>query len=257
MRAGGEIYFEQITKVTPKSNIGIYRDDRLGIFQNIPKTEIERKKKQNVNVFKDCGLSITTECNLKSVDFLDVIFYLVKDIYKSYHKPNNKPLYINKHSNRPPNIVQQLPKSTEIRISETSSNINVFNKSIKIYNDALNESNFKETLQFIISAPQNNDENQKRKRKRNIIWFNPPYPKNVKTNIYSYFQNTSLKTKNFPKDYQIHKIFNKSNVKISYSCMNNISSILSTHNKNILNPNKHLLVATAETKIIVHSMVNV
>ena len=31
------------------------------------------------------------------------------------------------------------------------------------------------------------------------------------------------------------KIFNKNNVKISCSCMNNISSILSTHNKNILN----------------------
>ena len=34
----------------------------------------------------------------------------------------------------------------------------------------------------------------------------------------------------------MHKIFNKNTVKISYSCMNNISSILSTHNKNILNP---------------------
>ena len=43
-------------------NIGLYRDDRLGIFQNIPKTEIERKKKQIVKVFKDCGLSITIKC---------------------------------------------------------------------------------------------------------------------------------------------------------------------------------------------------
>ena len=34
----------------------------------------------------------------------------------------------------------------------------------------------------------------------------------------------------------MHKIFNKNTGKVSYSCMNNISSILSTHNKNILNP---------------------
>ena len=34
----------------------------------------------------------------------------------------------------------------------------------------------------------------------------------------------------------MHKIFNKNTGKISYSCMNNISSILSSHNKNILNP---------------------
>ena len=34
----------------------------------------------------------------------------------------------------------------------------------------------------------------------------------------------------------MHKIFNKNTGKISYSRMNNISSILSSHNKNILNP---------------------
>ena len=184
-------------------------------------------------VFKDCGLSITTKCNLKSVDFLDLTFDLVNDIYKPYRKPNNKPLYINKHSNHPPNILKQLPKSIEKRISETSSNIDVFSRSIKIYNDALPESIFKETLKFVIPAPKNNDENQKRKRKRNIIWFNPPYSKNVKTNIGKTF--LQLLSKHFPKDHEMHKIFNKNTVKISYSCMNNISSILSTHNKNILN----------------------
>ena len=182
----------------------------------------------------DCGLSITIKCNLKSIDFLDVTFDLVKDIYKLYRKPSNKPLYINKHSNHPPNMLKQLPKSIEKPISQTSSNIDVFNRSIKIYNDALHESNFKETLQFVIPAPKNNDENQKRKRKRNIIWFNPPYSKNVKTNIGKTF--LQLLSKHFPKDHQMHKIFNKNTVKVSYSCMNNISSILSTHNKNILNP---------------------
>ena len=33
----------------------------------------------------------------------------------------------------------------------------------------------------------------------------------------------------------MNKIFNENTVKVSHSCMNNISSILSTHNKNILN----------------------
>ena len=62
---------------------------------------------------KDCGLSITIKCNLKLVDFLDVTFNLVNEIYKPYRKPNNKPLYINKHSNHPPNILKQHPKSSE------------------------------------------------------------------------------------------------------------------------------------------------
>ena len=158
-----------------KKNICLYRDGGLGIFLKIPKSEIERKKKQIVKVFKDCGLSITIKYNFKSLDFLDVTFDLVNEIYKPYCKPNNKPLYINKHSNRPLNILKQLRKSIEKRISETSSNIDVFHRSIKIYNDALHGSNFKETLRFVTPALKNNDENLKRKRKRNIIWFNPPY----------------------------------------------------------------------------------
>ena len=142
----GTYILNRLKNVTNKENIGLYCGDGLGIFENILKTEIERKKKQIVKVFKDCGLSITIKCNLKSIDFLDVTFDLVNDICKPYRKPSNKPLYINKHSNHPPNILKQLPKSIEKRMSETSSNIDVFNRSIKIYNDALNESNFKETL---------------------------------------------------------------------------------------------------------------
>ena len=73
----GTYILNKLKNVTNKDNIGLYRDDGLGILQNIPKTEIEWKKKQIVKVFKDCGLSITTKCNLKSIDFLDVTFDLV------------------------------------------------------------------------------------------------------------------------------------------------------------------------------------
>ena len=55
-------------------------------------------------------------------------------------------------------MLKQLPKSIEKPISQTSSNIDVFNRSIKIYNDVLHESNFKETLQLAIPAPKSNDE---------------------------------------------------------------------------------------------------
>ena len=127
----GTYILNKLKNITNKENIGLYRDDGLGIFHNIPKSEIERKKKQIVKVFKDRGLSITIKCNLKLVDFLDVTFDLISKIYKPYRKPNTKPLYINKHSNHPSNILKQLPKSIEKRISETSSNIDVFNRSIK------------------------------------------------------------------------------------------------------------------------------
>ena len=155
-------------------------------------------------------------------------------MYKPYRKPGNKPLYINKNSNHPPNILKYPPKSIEKRLSETSSNTDVFNRSIKVYNDASYKSNFKEPLQFVIPAPKKNDESQKRKRKRRIIWFDPPYSNNIKTNIGKTF--LQLLSKRFPKDHQMRKIYNKSTLKICDSCMNNISSILCNHNKNILKP---------------------
>ena len=111
-----------------KESIGLYRDDGLGVFRNIPKPEIERKKKQIVKRFKECGLSITIQYNLKSVDFLDVTFDLYNNLYKPYRKPNNKPIYIIKQSNHPPNVLKQLPKSIAKRISDTSSSKDTFDK---------------------------------------------------------------------------------------------------------------------------------
>ena len=75
----------------------------------------------------------------------------------------------------------------------------------------------------------------KRNRKRNIIWFNPPYSKNVQTNVAITFLN--LIKKHFPPNHNLHPIFNKNNVKVSYSCMPNMGSIIKNHNKKILNNN--------------------
>ena len=141
MWAGRTYILNKLKNVTNKENVGLYRDDGLGIFQNIPKTKIERKKKQIAKLFKTGGFSIILKCNSKSVDFLNATIDLVIDIYKPFRKPNNKPLYVNKCSNHPPNILKQLPKSTEKRISETSSNIDAFDKLIKIYDDTFHESN--------------------------------------------------------------------------------------------------------------------
>ena len=43
--------------------------------------------------------------------FLDVKFDLDNNVYKPIHKENNKPIYINKHSNHLPSILRQISKS--------------------------------------------------------------------------------------------------------------------------------------------------
>ena len=210
-----------------KEDVVLYRNDAIGIFKNISRLEIERKKKAIVKVFKKCGLSILVDTNLKTVDFLDVTFDLDKNIYKPYQKPSNSPIYINKNLNHPPNILKQLPKSIAKCISETSSSEEIFNKSIKIYSKALKESGFTDEVKYLPNEVQELGNNNRRKCRRKIIWFNPPYSKNVGKVFLKILKNY------FPTSHILHKIFCKNTVKISYSCMKNINSVISSHNKNI------------------------
>lgn len=50
----------------------------------------------------------------------------------------------------------------------------------------------------------------------NNIWFNAQFSKSVFTKVCHYFLNPL--DKQFPKNRKFHRIFNKNNVKSSYSC---------------------------------------
>ena len=73
----------------------------------------------------------------------------------------------------------------------------------------------------------------KRRRRRNIIWFNPPFSHSVSTNIGKKFFNIIKEV--FPKNHILSKIFNRNSIKLSYSCMNNVKSIIDNHNRALLN----------------------
>ena len=66
--------------------------------------------------------------------------------------------------------------------------------------------------------------------------FNPPYSMNVQTNIGREFLN--LVSKHFPKNHRYNKIFNKNNIKVSYSCTDNLQTIIKKHNRKILGTSK-------------------
>ena len=72
--------------------------------------------------------------------------------------------------------------------------------------------------------------NNKKKRKRKTIWFNPPYSKSVKTNIERIFIN--LISKHFPPNHKFLKILDKDTTKFSYSCMPNTRPKINNHKKN-------------------------
>ena len=159
-----------------KNDIGLYRDDGLAIFKNISGSKSNKIKKNIQKLFKKNQLDIFIQCNMKMVNYLDVTLNLENSAYRPYQNENNQIENINIESNHPSSIINQLPLSVESRLSSE-----IFNNSVTPYKDALDKSGYKYNFKYqanIIDAANNN-----KQRKRNIIWFNSPYSKNVKTNI--------------------------------------------------------------------------
>jgi len=69
-----------------KADIGLYRDDGLGVTDLKPQLA-ERLKKDLCTLFQSHGLKIT-----KTSDYLDVTLDLIKKHHTPYSKPNNIPL---------------------------------------------------------------------------------------------------------------------------------------------------------------------
>ena len=109
-------------------NVGLYRDDGLAVCQLRPR-QVELLKKKICKIFQECGLKITIEANLKSVNFLDVNFNLETGIYRPFMKPNDTPLYVHANSNHPPGILKNIPESVNTRLSKISANEEVFKQA--------------------------------------------------------------------------------------------------------------------------------
>ena len=226
----GTYILNEIRDIIPKENIGLYRDDGLA-FINKPAREAETIKKQLCEKFRQLGLQITADANVKTVNFLDVTFDLNKREYRPYSKPGNKHLYVHTGSNHPLVITNRIPQSIQTRLSNISSNEDVFSDAKDDYEKALQEAGHNTTLTY---SPSNNNNNRRQQqRKRKITWFNPPYSQHVKANIGKKF--LALIDKNFPKENELHKICNRNTLKISYSCMSNMETIIKAHNNKILN----------------------
>ena len=62
-------------------NIVLYRDDGLSIFKNCSGPQMQKLKKHLQKIFKNNGLDVIIECNIKVVNYLDVTFNLNDGTY--------------------------------------------------------------------------------------------------------------------------------------------------------------------------------
>ena len=167
------------------NNIELYRDDGLAVFKNTSGPQSEKIKITFQRMFKNKSLDIIINCNMKIVNYLDVTLNLNDGSYRPYKKPNEETNYIHVNSDHPPSILKQLPKSIEKRLSSLSSSKEIFEETAPYYEQHLSNCGYKEKLNYRDPTPQNFI--TKRKRQRNILWFNPSYSKTVKTKIGKFF----------------------------------------------------------------------
>ena len=171
----------------------------------------------------------------KIINFLDITLNLETGHYEPYMKENNTIFYVHNKSNHPPSILKNLPKNIENRLSKISANEEIFNTAIPPYQAALEASDYNYKLKFDPNA--RNNPTRKKVRNRKVTWFNPPFSKNVKTNIGKQF--LAIIRETFPNTHPLHKICNTNTIKISYRCMNNMKREVSRHNNKLLNGNNN------------------
>ena len=205
------------------------------VFKNKSSTQFERIKKSLQKTFKDFGLEIVAESNLRIVNYLDMT--LNDGSFRPYHKPDDITQYINKESNHLPNLIKYPPASIEKPLSNNSSDEKIFKEAAICYEVTLNKAVYINKLAYH-NPSGSNQENKNKNRQRNVIWFNPPYSKSITMRIDQSF--LQLIDTHFSKNHTFNKIFNINKVKVSYSCMQNIKTSINNHNMNILHQNNKI-----------------
>merc|ERR1712020_459526 len=115
------------------------------------------------------------------VNFLDIELNLTNFSYRPYTKPGNTLLYVDAQSNHPPNIIRNIPNMISNRISKQCSDSTIFNESRNMYIQALTSAGYKDIENKFKYKTETTPKNKS--RKRNIIWYNPPFNKNVTSKI--------------------------------------------------------------------------
>ena len=220
-------------------DLGLYRDDLLGATR-LKGRPLERMRQKIQTIFQENGLKVIGTVGLEATDFLDIFFDLRAGTYRSFVKDGDLPTYVHGQSNHPPSVLKNIGLGVNKRLSMLNSNQQLFEQAVPVYQEALRRSKHNHQLEFNNEpyrprpsgfSLQEPSQPAKRRRRRDIIWWNPPFSMNVKTNIGGKF--LSLIDECFPKGSIMGKVFNRNNLKLSYRTCPNMHQVLAKHNKKV------------------------
>ena len=108
-------------KIKTKNDFGLHHHDGLAVLKNKSALQSEQVKKSIQKISRGHGLDIIIQCNMKIVNYLDVIVNLNDGTCKPHKKENNEIKYIHNDSNH--QIRGCPPKSTIHRIKVIHTNL--------------------------------------------------------------------------------------------------------------------------------------
>ena len=170
--------------------------------------------------------------NQTVVDYLDITLDLNTGLHAPYMKPNDVKNYVHRLSNHPPAILKNLPKNINDRLCKLSSNEEIFKNAIPPYQEALIRAGYDYNLIFYDTNSNNiNRSRNKRTRTRKCVFWNPPFSKNVKTNLIAEFLKI---VKSFPQHNVLKPMINTNKIKASYRTVPNMAKQVSRKNGRVL-----------------------
>ena len=147
----GMFALSKLPKQYSRCDIGLYRANGLAVFRGMSGSMAEGTKKDINKYFNYLGLRITIQSNLKTVNFLDITLHQINGKYYPYHKPNDRPLYINRLSNHRTSILKHLTSAISRRLTHISHDTEVFREAVPLYNNMLRNSGFVDNVEYVES----------------------------------------------------------------------------------------------------------
>lgn len=177
-------------------------------------------------------MKIVIQMNKTVIDYLDVTMNLTDGSFKPFIKPNSHISYVHSQSDHWNTVLKHIPLHIENRLNSLSSTEPNFASVKDAYQNALKQAGYNHVLRWHEKDVHQSINQTKRKRKKTICYFNPPFSRIIKTNLGKEY--IRLVKKWFMSNPSMKSEFNTSTMKVSYSACSKMKDFINGHNKMIL-----------------------
>ena len=105
-------------------------------------------RKRLHRLFRKFGFKLDIQTDLKIADYLDVTLNLYNGTVSPFGKRNQDLRYVDKGSNHPNQVFKYISKGIEHRLSNNSSNKEIFERSKQEYEEALKNGGYSIKLEY-------------------------------------------------------------------------------------------------------------